>query len=52
MASRGLRDLDGGAEKIGDAAELAQVKRQRKKVYVESLLTAVLLTLLAVASNR
>jgi hypothetical protein len=52
LASRGLRDLDdgNGKQKIDDAAELAQVRRQARKVYVKSFaLAAVMLALITAA---
>ena len=36
--------MDGGEEKIGDANELAQIRRQALKVHIESLLLAAVLT--------
>lgn len=46
LASRGQRDLDTGPEAITDDSELAQVRRQARKVHVKSLvLTAALLAL-------
>jgi hypothetical protein len=44
LASRGQRNLDGGVETVGDAAELAQLKRQSRKVVVKSLASAAMLT--------
>ena len=40
LASRGLRDLDGGPEPIADAAELAAVRAQASRVLMQSLLAA------------
>lgn len=47
LASRGQRDLDTGPEAIADAAELAQVRRQARKVHVKSILVAAALAALA-----
>jgi hypothetical protein len=47
LASRGQRDMDSGPLQIPDAAEVRQVKRQARAVYVKSGLTAVMLTALA-----
>jgi hypothetical protein len=47
LASRGLRDLDSGPEAIADAAELAQVRRQARQVYLRSGLAAAALTALS-----
>lgn len=44
LAARGQRDLDGGPEAITDAGELAQVKRQARRVYLEGFALAVALT--------
>ena len=44
LAARGARNLDRGDEKIADAAELAQVRRQARVVHVESVALAALLT--------
>ena len=41
LASRGLRDLDGGAEQVTDALERAAFKRQARKVTIESIQKAV-----------
>ncbi len=49
LASRSSRNLIGFEEKIEDRAELAQVQRQARKVYIESLIVAAILTLLALA---
>lgn len=48
-AARGLRDMDGEEEEIEDPEELVQVRRQARRVHVESVLAAVLLTGIAVA---
>jgi hypothetical protein len=45
LASRGLRNMDRGEEKIEDANELARVRAQARKVYVQSALFAVAVTL-------
>ncbi|HEX6627043.1 MAG TPA: hypothetical protein VF105_03730 [Gemmatimonadaceae bacterium] len=47
LASRGQRDLDTGPQPIDDSAELALLRRQARAVYVKSILTAVILTVLA-----
>ena len=39
--------MDGGPEAIGDAIELARVRRQARAVYVKSFVAAVVLTALA-----
>ena len=49
LAARGSRHLGEEAEAIDDAAELAQVRRQARQVQFRALLTAIFLTLLAVA---
>jgi hypothetical protein len=49
LAARGLRDLDGGAEKIDDPGELAQVRRQAKLAHIEAVVGGIVLTGLAIA---
>lgn len=49
LARRGLRNLDDGNHRITDPAELAVVRRQARKVYLESLLAAAAITVLALA---
>lgn len=45
----GSREVTGRVEKIEDEGELAQVRRQARKLIVKALLVAVALTLLALA---
>ncbi|HYU51343.1 MAG TPA: hypothetical protein VEK37_00290 [Gemmatimonadaceae bacterium] len=47
LASRGLRDLDSGPQEIPDATEVQQLRRQARGVYVKSIITASLLTAIA-----
>jgi len=47
LASRGSRQLSDEIEKIEDEAELAQVRRQARKVNIKAFLAAILLTLVA-----
>lgn len=49
LASRGQRDMDQGPEAIADAAELARVRAQARKVHLESLVAAAVLTALGLA---
>lgn len=49
MASRGLRDMDGGVERITDAAVIEAVRRQARGVHLRSILTAVVVTAAALA---
>src|SRR3954453_22914401 len=44
LAASGKRNMDGGDEAITDPAELAQVRPQARRVYVEGILLAVALT--------
>jgi hypothetical protein len=46
LAARGARDMDTGVEQIQDDAVLAQVRRQARKVQIESAITAAVLTIL------
>lgn len=48
LASRGLRDMDTGPEAIADASEIAQVRRQARKVHTRALLVAAALVVVAV----
>jgi len=49
LASRGSRNLTGEIEKIEDEAELAQVRRQARRVTIKAFLVAIPLTLIALA---
>ncbi|MFO7918732.1 MAG: hypothetical protein R6V13_11705 [Anaerolineae bacterium] len=49
LAARGLRDMGGEEEEIEDPEELVQVRRQARRVHIESVLAAVLLTAITVA---
>ena len=49
LAARGQRDLDTGAEAMTDEHEVAQVRRQARKVHLESISAAILLTAAALA---
>jgi len=49
LASRGSRNLTGEIEKIEDEAELAQVRRQARRVTIKAILVAIPLTLIALA---
>jgi len=44
LASRGQRDLDTGPQAISDAAELTQVRRRARAVYLKSFVAAAVLT--------
>jgi hypothetical protein len=47
LASRGLRDLDTGPQAISDTTEVEQARRQARAVYVKSIITAAILTAIA-----
>jgi hypothetical protein len=49
LAARGSRHLDEKPEKIEDSAELAQVRRQARRVHVKAFLVALFLTLVTLA---
>ncbi|MGE5072555.1 MAG: hypothetical protein ACM3MF_03935 [Anaerolineae bacterium] len=49
LASRSSRNITGVEEKIEDAAILAQVQWQARRVYIKSLLAAIAMTLIALA---
>jgi hypothetical protein len=44
LAARGVRNLDTGEEKIGNQEEIAILRRQARKVYIESAVFAGLAT--------
>jgi hypothetical protein len=44
LASRGLRDMDGGAETITDAGLAAQLRAQARRVYVQAFALAAFAT--------
>jgi hypothetical protein len=52
LAAQATRDLDSGEERIEDQAVVRQVRRQALKVFVESGLSAALLTAAVVALPR
>ena len=52
LAARGTRDLDSGQEQVDDPAAMRQIERQARKVFAEGLLSAALLTALALALPR
>ncbi|MDQ6690760.1 MAG: hypothetical protein M3Z18_09655 [Gemmatimonadota bacterium] len=47
LASRGQRDLDAGEEAIADTLEVARLRRQAQAVYMKALISAAILTALA-----
>jgi len=47
LASRGLRDMDQGPQPISVDTEIQQVRRQARAVYIKSVITAVVLTAIA-----
>gem|GEM_PF-1090957 len=49
LASRGLRDLDTGVEKVTDEAERAALMAQGRTVNLQSLAIAAVLTAIALA---
>lgn len=46
LAARGLRNLDSGEEKIQDRAAEMQLRSQAHGVHIQSILAALLLTIL------
>ncbi len=44
-SARGVRNMDTGDEPVTNAAELAQMRAQARKVHIESFVAAILLTL-------
>lgn len=49
LAAVGQRNLDAGAERITDAAELARVRREAWRVWLRALATALVLTILVLS---
>jgi hypothetical protein len=49
LVAKNERNLDGGAERVENEAELRQMRAQAKKVYLQSILSAALLSALVVA---
>jgi uncharacterized membrane protein len=49
LVAKNERNMDAGAERVESAADLRQMRAQAKKVYVQSLLSAALLSALVVA---
>jgi hypothetical protein len=49
LAERGERNMDDGTHKIEDAAELAQVRRQARRVNLAALSVAAVVTVLVLA---
>jgi hypothetical protein len=47
LASRGQRDMDTGPQSIADKTEADQVRRQAQAVYIKALISAAILTALA-----
>ncbi|HEY8831684.1 MAG TPA: hypothetical protein VIM21_04190 [Gemmatimonadaceae bacterium] len=47
LASRGQRDMDTGPQPIADKAEADQVRQQAKAVYIKAIISAAILTALA-----
>jgi hypothetical protein len=46
LAARGSRNLDTGEERIQDTAVVRQLRRQARRVHIESILAATWLTAL------
>jgi hypothetical protein len=46
LAARGARNLDNGVEQIDDDQLKAQLRRQALKVYVEAIITGIILAVL------
>jgi hypothetical protein len=47
LASRGLRDMDSGEQKVENQEEAAQIRKQARKVHLQALGSAVLVAALA-----
>jgi hypothetical protein len=46
LAAQGLRNMDGGDEKVSDSPELAALRRQARMVHLQSAVTAIALTVI------
>jgi hypothetical protein len=49
LARRGQRHMDGEKENVTDSLEVRALRQQARKVYLESVVAAVLLTAVSVA---
>ncbi len=49
LAAVGQRNLDGGAERITDRAELARVRSEALRVWIRAAIAAIVLTVVACA---
>ena len=47
LAARGARNMDAGDEQVSDEAERAQLRRQARRIHVQSVVAGVALTALA-----
>ena len=50
LAARGARNMDAGDEAIEDEAEKVQLHRQARRVHVQSILAALVLTTLTLVA--
>jgi len=46
LAARGLRNPDSGDEKIEDSTQAMELRRQARRIHIEAIAAAILLTLL------
>jgi hypothetical protein len=49
MAARGTRNLDAGEEKVEDETEVKQLRLTARKINRRALITAIIVTLVALA---
>ena len=49
MAARGTRNLDAGEEKVEDENEIKQLRATSRKINRRALITAIIVTLVALA---
>ena len=52
LAARGARNLDRGEQKISDPETAAQLRRQARKIHIQSIIVAALLTVLTLVPWR
>jgi hypothetical protein len=52
MAARGTRNMDSGEEKVADEELAAQLREAARRIHRRALITAITITLVAVAFPR
>jgi hypothetical protein len=52
MAARGTRNMDKGEEKLEDETLIEQLRTKARRIHLRALITAIVITLLALAFPR